>query len=599
MSEVAANLRSQTMVLTDLFNRRVHSLRGRMEYCETLRRLNIHEATRCASIMLGDGEHQAAGVDGSMELDEVLELLLFYVCAGGYCTTFNVNGGGVTFNLEGVTRIPELSVSAAVPLWEEDLPNIVETPQAESDPDLRRSRERIPFALMTMAELNIALQLVRSKIFKIIFLDRPLSGTYPALSRDASMLLRLGRSSLTGLDTKAGKLRFTDIFIAVGLGAGSTWIPPRGGNLTYAVIKALMNKNEMTRNTLGQSLSLGESELKRLWRRLTNLNSRFGDELLEVEGEKVRLRMENLNYWERVIEASLQVTTRIFGGSKHPLIDHKGRWLNVLDLNTINLFLLYALTHEAYENNILLIGIAKDTTATEYTRSVLPFILSSKDSSKPVKPHELSSDRAFLTVLSAVNPEVSQPPWRTVAYDACFTTLMWSPEGEVKLRSARKVISREQMFIRSYFQLRSFKSDQSIRSPVFLYDRAFNPKLDNMIMEVKVEERGGRGILKPFMEHGGTSVIDNLILYILSLSDNSEVMEAYGHNQLLYLADKYVKEEVEQMKGLLKGVVELELTPLARREKVFTVARRFRDLRAESERMRKRHGRLVRMGEAI
>jgi hypothetical protein len=65
-------------------------------------------------------------------------------------------------------------------------------------------------------------------------------------------------------------------------------------------------------------------------------------------------------------------------------------------------------------------------------------------------------------------------------------------------------------------------------------------------------------------------------------------MEAYGHNQLLYLADKYVKEEIEQMKGLLRGVVELELTPLARREKVFTIARRFRDLRAASEKARKR-----------
>jgi hypothetical protein len=53
------------------------------------------------------------------------------------------------------------------------------------------------------------------------------------------------------------------------------------------------------------------------------------------------------------------------------------------------------------------------------------------------------------------------------------------------------------------------------------------------------------------------------------------------------LADKLVKGEVQLMKGLLRGVVDLELTPLARKEKVFSIARRFRDLRAESESARR------------
>lgn len=83
------------------------------------------------------------------------------------------------------------------------------------------------------------------------------------------------------------------------------------------------------------------------------------------------------------------------------------------------------------------------------------------------------------------------------------------------------------------------------------------------------------------------SQVDDLVLLILSACDNPEVLEAYGHNQLLYLADKFVKREVQLMKGLLRGVVDLELTPLARKEKVFSIARRFRDLRAESESARR------------
>jgi hypothetical protein len=94
--------------------------------------------------------------------------------------------------------------------------------------------------------------------------------------------------------------------------------------------------------------------------------------------------------------------------------------------------------------------------------------------------------------------------------------------------------------------------------------------------------------LHPYVEtKEKRSKIDDLVLLILSKCDNPEVLEAYGHNQLLYLADKLVKSEVSMMKGLLRGVVDLELTPLARREKVFSIARRFRDLRAESESARR------------
>jgi len=290
----------------------------------------------------------------------------------------------------------------------------------------------------------------------------------------------------------------------------------------------------------------------------------------------------------------MQVASNIFKDSKHPLVDERGRWLTVLDLNTVNLFLTQNLAYEASKRGILIIGIAKDTSATEYTRAVLPFLLSREKNDTSIRPPEIKSDKALLTILSAVNSEDIQTPWRTPAYDACFTTLMWNPEDELPLKPARKIASREQMYVRSYFQLRSYSADPSVRSPVFLYDRLFMPEKDAQISQIEVIEKSGRTRLRPFMESEQLSNIDNLILYILSLSDNSEVMEAYGHNQLLYLADKYVKEEIMQMKGLLRGVIELELTPLARKEKVFTIARRFRDLRAASERARKRKARQTR-----
>jgi len=590
LSNVAVSLRSQTSVLTELFRKRVSSLRNRTEYIEPLRTLDLKEASGLAVDFFGEGTHQAAGIDGSMDFDEVLELLLFYVCASGYSTTFNVESQGISFDLTRATRIPSLSMSAAVPLWEEDLSNLLETTgTGEFDPDLRRSRERIPFALMTMAELRMALEIVRSGEYRLLFLDRPLSGTFPGLNRDATLLLARRKSGLVGIETKAGRLRLVDIFLAVGLGSARNWVSPRGESLAYAAVKTIIEHGRMTREDLGKALHLSEGELHYLIQRLVNLNRLLADELLEVSDSDLKIKEGLSGYWPRVVEASVQVVSKVFKDSKHPLLDDRGKWLSVLDLNTVNLFLIHALAQEASDRNVLIIGIAKDTSATEYTRAALPYLLSKKNVGS--KPPEIKSDKAFLTILSAVNSDAIPPPWRTPAYDACFTTLFWDLEDKIPLKPARKVVSREQMYMRSYFQLRSFAGDPAVRSPVFLYDRLFMPERDKEISELKITERGRGATLRPFIESDQFSEIDNLILYLLSLSDSSEVMEAYGHNQLLYLADKYVKAEIWQMKGLLRGVVELELTPLARREKVFTVARRFRDLRAASERARKKQSR--------
>jgi hypothetical protein len=171
-----------------------------------------------------------------------------------------------------------------------------------------------------------------------------------------------------------------------------------------------------------------------------------------------------------------------------------------------------------------------------------------------------------------------------------MATLIANPKAEgVKLRAARQTVSREQLFIRSYFQLRTFQRDPEIRAPVFLYDRLFQPQRDQPFLhEMTAIERKKPTQLEFYMENPEErNQLDDLVLLILSACDNPEVLEAYGHNQLLYLADKYVKREVQLMKGLLRGVVDLELTPLARREKVFSIARRFRDLRAESESARR------------
>ncbi|MEM3041773.1 MAG: hypothetical protein QXG97_07120, partial [Nitrososphaerota archaeon] len=190
---------------------------------------------------------------------------------------------------------------------------------------------------------------------------------------------------------------------------------------------------------------------------------------------------------------------------------------------------------------------------------------------------------AFLTILSSMNPGLFSVPWRTLSYDSCFTTLV-EGDTEVPLRAARQVVSMERQFVKGYFQLRQFKSDSAVRSPTFLYDRFYIPEFDNGFdSEITVLERGRKTVICPYWEGKDENPLDTFILCLLSKCDNPEIMEAIGHNQLLYLADKAVKNEVKMMKGLLRGVADLELGSLSRKQKIFTIARRFRDIRRETE----------------
>jgi hypothetical protein len=536
--------------------------------------------------------HLAVGIDGSMDYDEVLEMLLFYVAASGYRCQFSIEEKRIKFDLLNAKRIEELYASAVVPLWEEDLLNVVRTnEQIETEVDFRRTMERIPFALMTMSELYLAWKIVSEGTVRILFLDRPFSGTYPSLYRDLSFMMRRRNIALDGLEIKEGRVEKIDLYLASVIGAGLAYVPPRGAYLPHAAIRFLMAKPEATKKELAESLALDDGKLQSLLRRLRALDQRSGGKIISEEDiESIRISDQACSSWGRVRALALEIADRIFnpGSSvKHPLVMENGRWLCVTELNALNLFLLEALIEESLKRKVLVIGVAKDTTATDFTRAALPasLLLSKTESKLP----GLKSDKALLTILSTANASSLSTPWRTFSYDGCMATLMATSKAEIKLRAARQTISREQLFVRSYFQLRTFQNDPEIRAPVFLYDRLFRPEVDQAFLhEMTAIERNKPTTLNFYLEDAGKrSQIDDLVLLILSACDNPEVLEAYGHNQLLYLADKFVKREVQLMKGLLRGVVDLELTPLARREKVFSIARRFRDLRAESEAARR------------
>ncbi len=579
-SDVAEELSKQTQELISRFESRASSFSRRQDLAKLTVPCDPKAADRTAAEVFGRGDFVATGIDGSMDFDERLQMILFYSNATAYSCPFTV-GEHLKFDLSSAHRDSKLGASAAVPLWAEDLSSVFSS-EPEIDLELEHSMERIPNSFMTLGEMFLAYRACEKS--RLIFLDRPMSGTYSTLARDARILLRRGDNKL-GKWSKDKPLSALDVYLAVNLGSPSMSLPTRPRYLPFALLRALIAEPGGIHELAGR-LGVSEADAKRAAKRVVKMDKERDGALLADSSEAhFSLRDEVLGYWERVLALSLQYAKDVFGKSRHPLALKGDEYLTILDVNSVTLFLLEGLIHKARERGTLLIGIAKDTTATDVARSVLPYASSTGFVRLASPAPLLKNDRAFLAILSAENPGILTP-WRTSGYDSAFSTIV---EIERELRSARKVVSREQLFVRSYFQLRTLKTDRSVRSQVFLFDRAFDPRFDSQaVRRFKVRERAGETEISGYFEGDAPSGISNLVLHILSMNDNPEVFEAFGHNQLLYLADKAVKAEVRMLRSSLRGVADLRVGGVTSRRKIFGLVTPYRQQRAEAEHARMR-----------
>jgi hypothetical protein len=576
------NLSRSVRFLIELFEDRLRSVSGQ-GWLKSLFRNISHRGIECFKEFFGCGDFRIFGVDGSIAQEERLEMLLIYSCAVGYYGRLTV-GDDVRIDVSNPEGGEDMALAVGVPLWIEDLPFIEpRLDRYSSDLEVSRGVESISYALMKLSELTLSLKALGRGDVKILLFDGLISGSYGPLLRDFRVLTSTSRCILEGLDTVYGKVSKADLVLAGNIGSGIFHIPRRGIYAKYALIKYLID------NHVGEWVDVDDVISKvgvgrRVFKEALKLNSRLNGEVFEFKNGSLRINDSLRNYWVRVEHACMEVVNHILSGVKHPLM-LGGRWITSLDINTLNLILLYKILDVALRSNILAVGIAKDTNATDLIRNVK---LIAKSGSLTSRVFNLRSDRALLTILSALNYEYVKTPWRTLEYDYCLSTVLTEDDG---VKAVRKIITRECFLIKSYFQLRSSELDPSVRSPVFCYDRPYYPSFDSLnVTRIEAVEEGRGTVINPFIEGRTNSSIGDIVLHVLSLSDNPNVIEEMGHNHLLFLSDKLAKTYSRQAQTMIKGVADMELGSVARRYKAYFASRRFRDIRLEAERLREAKG---------
>ncbi len=542
---------------------------------------------------LGSGRFRYGGIDGSLAVEERLEMLLFYVCASAFSGYVEV-GEEILVDVSEAEQGASVEVSAAVPLWFEDLHHVSPAlARGEWDFRLDRSISNIPNALMTFAELSVAKKLLDDG-YRVVVFDGSLSGIFSYTSRDFRRVVGRGWSALEGLETPYGEISFIDVYLAGYFGDGSFYFPPRRRFLRMAVAAELIKEKEkggegLRKHELAQKLGVSEDLVEKAIKRVVKTDERFGGKLLEQASmDYLEVRDEVLGYWDRVWSGVEQLYDRFFGGGFDYPFRIGDKWVTTMDVNTLSLFTLFSICSQASRSRALVFGVVKDTSATDVSRSVVDALKIANRLPEEAELRWGKSDRSLLSMYSVVHRKEVSTPWRTLEYDSCFSTITAERREEgVLLRAARRVVGREQLFVRAYFQLRSIGEEGVLRSPVFAYDRPLYPEYDSHhLVELEVSEEGKASALRAYLEDRGRACLGDAVLLLLSLSDNPNVIEALGHNYLLFIADKYVKALAKQARGFLAGVANLEIVPVASRRRAFFISRRFRDLRREIEKVR-------------
>jgi len=578
--------------LGDILDDRLKRLAEKTDLTPLISTLDRGKAISDIVELFGPGEFEVLGIDGSMDYRDRLEVLILYISISGYKCPLTVKDESIEINIDDSSRSDRYTTSAIIPLWLEDLNEVLHKSNIGISRSIDKALEGIPFSIMTFGEFYMGYKASREDDeVKVILYDRPFASSIHPFQRDLRRLIfDEGCGSLVRIDINGERITPADLLLGLYIGPNIYRLPNRPPYRMYSILQYIINNGgEANLHEVEREFKVDREKLLKWLKRLDT--EKLENTLLEEsQFNYIKLRDERLNYWSKIVKLIEMIADRIYGESDaiHPLYLGDGVWLGSRELNSITLFTIYDTIKYSLKNNKLIIGIGKDTYVTDIYRSIVPvarWLGVIKDVEIPIK-----SDKPLLTMLSSLQPERFPTPWRLKAYDGAFATTVDTGREDIPLKAARKVIFQEGLIVRTYFQLRTIRSIDNtlVRSPVFFYDRFIHPEYDmGNIKRIPVLLSSGEAFIDAYIEED-LSRIDNMILYILSMMDKSEVAEVTGHNYLLFLADKDAKKSIAVIRDSVIDAVDAKISQIIRQKGLFIITRRFRDYRYIVEKRRGR-----------
>jgi len=610
------------------YENRFQSLRALHEYLLSdfiISDFNNEQAYETAKQFFDSSTIRFAGIDGTMYSRPLFDLIIFF--GGAYASTgtitFTKNKSTIEYDTKTLSQAA--GISSVVPVYINEVPEIDQTYFDQEQPgELTLNKPLIDEAIisnatianwiMTFAEYYLAYKLASdpNQNTHIILLDRSLSAERASLLYDTSKReLWKAKSALIGYKIDNQPIDTNDLTLGrQHITNTALRIPPaRADYLRYAIINLIQQKGSLTKNQILTELDITDE--KRIKRAERYLKSSVKENILTEKDDTYTINPKYQTTWTRLKKLVTIIGDRFFYEQKPETIttsnlmkiqkdDGKEQWLTTLDVAFLTLFTLHMLIEQCWKNNILLIGITKDTAARDFKRQLIPILHNEsllKGSITPEEHEKLpNTDRMILQSTSLFNPEKIKVPWTLIEYDSAFKTMIPDPQNRkgYVLGARKNRISQEKTFLKTYIQLSQAASDPLLRSNVLLIDRLTHPAYDytpNSTIQFWNEFGSAKEPLEVLLFKDNTieNPLQNLIMPILTAMTSPSIPEAFGHNKPLFIADKIAKYNYTQFKRIADSTATWILNNHKLRKFIFYMST-FRERRTQIETTRREIG---------
>ena len=584
--------------------------------------INPKEAAKTAKTFFASDTLRFAGIDGTMYSRPMFDMVLFF--GGAYASTGSINfteNGTVKIGYDHKTIEQNMGISSVVPIYINEIPDVDHTYAAQEQPNetnpARAATEGeiannslIANTIMTFSEYYLALKLATdpAQNTNVILMDRSLS------TERASLLYETrktnfwhAKTALIGYQTQNNNQTIDAIDLALARqhvsSAKLRLPPPRADYLRTAIFCLLEAKGPLTFNEIASEYKI--TDAKRTLRLHKALDKLVAKQILSERKGDYTINQRYAESWLRIKNLTVELGNQLFfpktaskeaSSSMKIIKDGKEYWLTTLDIAFLTLFSLQMLMEECWKKHILLVGITKDTSASDFKRQFVPImmqegLLNTKLSAGALR--ELpNTDRMILQSASIFNSDRLSPPWSLIEYDSAFRTIQRTNVKGYIAGAIRNKISLERAFLKTYMQLSQAKSDPMLRSNVLLIDRLVYPEFDfkpeSTLSFLNALDDGTKEPVDVllFGNKSVPNVLQNLTLTLLVAMAPVNIPEAFGHNKPLFIADKIAKWNYSQFKSVVDTTAAWILNNHKLRNFIFYMST-FRERRSQIEQNRR------------
>jgi hypothetical protein len=537
-------------------------------------------------------------IDGTEYATQFFDMVLFY--AGAYSCSgtlnFNKDDGIIKPSYEEKLLDKGKEISSCVPVFINKIPEIDTSfydSQNQYNSLLNQFTEEgildntnISKSLMTFSEFFLAYTMASTKQTDVIFMDRSLSNMYSSLLTDTSKRSDWSQTcSLMNFDIDGIPFDINDFTLARHnlYNILLEIPPPRGDYLRYSIFFKILENENLNLSFLCRLLDINENDDERKIKQVEKYLKKWIDEdVIIKENNYYKINEKYQSTWSRTKKLVDIIGNQIFKKEKDPFtiiknIDGKEKkeWITTTDLSFLTLFTLYLLIEECWKNDILLIGITKDTIARDFSNHLLPVGIENslwainqtedndgnddyETNNKNNVSDTIYSDRMLLQTVSLLNHENLNIPWSLIEYDSAF--VMTIPDTKKRKGyvsgAIKNKITTNKLFLRSFVQLEQAKSENRLRSNVLFIDRLVYPPFDiqnsenitQFIHEYSSEEKIDFILYK---DNKMPNQLQNLVISILNSMSCPSIAESFGHNKALYIADKVAKWHNEEFRKIV------------------------------------------------